>query len=313
MEKCSRLVSFPEEKWPDLRPEFDESRHQRVIDSCEDIPETRPAFPYPINRVGITDKTLWINLPEGCMPFSSAIYVDLPSGFRGIHMSRMEQQISKLCQEQFCDICQFAECLAQKILEEQQGSTARISLEGLMPLRWKTAISKRISLDSIKLSADVTVSKEKGENRKRSLVGLALVHITACPCTQVYLGGLFGDKAKWPYPTHSQRCVTWLRVERDGNEPSYEDLLECLTSCLHPCQDLLKRPDEAELVLKSHREPQFAEDTVRLVARQVGLSLGNQIASDGLIEVNTTSYESIHNHNVACHLETTLKQIQESL
>ena len=72
-------------------------------------------------------------------------------------------------------------------------------------------------------------------------------------------------------PTHSQRSQTWLHLRSAAQAPAHQEMLTCLENSLHLTQDLLKRPDEAEIVLKSHIHPQFAEDAVRETARGVGI------------------------------------------
>ncbi len=309
MEKRSRLVSFITKKRSDIDPEFSVSEHQRVIATCEDVPETRPMFPFPLNKVGISEKTVWVNLPEGTVPFKGELYVDLPADFRGIHMSRIERRISELCHEEFDDLGQFSDALAEKILSDQQGTKAYVSLQGLLPLRTSTPISQSESLDSIHVSATTLLEQGQTGITGESVIGVGVLHITSCPCTQVYMEGLFQKRPQHPYLTHSQRCLTWLEIQRKDKIPSYQEVLSCLASCLHTCQDLLKRPDEAELVFRSHRQPQFAEDTVRLVAKRVGQTLGNELPLETKIKIQTISYESIHQHNVECYLGTTLGEI----
>ena len=86
-------------------------------------------------------------------------------------------------------------------------------------------------------------------------------------------------------------------------------MADIFTEVLHVSQDLLKRPDETELVLKAHRRPQFAEDTVREVAKAAGNKFKDTLPPDTEIQVKTLSLESIHIHDVECYLDTRLGEI----
>jgi GTP cyclohydrolase FolE2 len=103
-------------------------------------------------------------------------------------------------------------------------------------------------------------------------------------------------------PTHSQRAITFLQIEDREEHLGFDDLFACLSESLHLSQDLLKRPDEAELVLKSHKQPQFAEDTVRKVAVTAASMFGDRLSPKSWMEVETISMESIHGHDVLCRL-----------
>ncbi len=315
MEKRTRLVQMHGSNTSHLTPEFTKEEHVKVVERCEDVPETPPLFPFPINKVGITEKTVWIKLQGGLMPFEASIFVDLPPGYKGIHMSRMEQSISELFDRSFVDICEYTYLLSEKILKKQRGESVEVTVCGKIPLPHKTTISNLLSIDCADISSRTILALIDDATSKRQATGLGLTHITACPCTQAYNRELFKNKAgAFPYPTHSQRCQTWLEVETvDDESITHEELFKCLTSCLHISQDLLKRPDEAELVLKSHREAQFAEDVVRTVAREAGIRFGQGLSNEAVIRISTKSLESIHSHNVSCILEARLGHIIKQL
>ena len=61
--------------------------------------------------------------------------------------------------------------------------------------------------------------------------------------------------------------------------------------------------------LKAHRNPQFAEDTVREIARAAGEKLNDILPPETRVLVKTLSLESIHIHDVECCLDTKLGEI----
>lgn len=290
------------------------AEHKRVIAAGDDVPEQRPSFALPLNEVGIAGKTVWVRLPQGLLPFNAQLAVDLAGDRRGIHMSRLEEVISDLHNQPFLDLRAYAVALGQEMVARQNATGGTLSLHGLIPHLRKGMISGRESLDTVKISVRSRFWQKNGQLYDETMLGVEVCHITACPCTQVYNGELFsaGDKA-CPMPTHSQRSTTRLEVQTDGPSPTCNELLACLEGALHVTQDLLKRPDEAEIVLKSHQSPQFAEDAVRETARWVGKNLGDKLASNTLVCIKSLSLESIHIHDVTCRLECTLGEIMDQL
>ena len=291
-----------------------EAEHRRVLETGDDVPEQRPSFALPLNAVGISGKTVWVRLPQGLLPFSARLAVDLAAERRGIHMSRLEEVITSLHEQPFVDLRAYALALGREMVVRQQAASGMLSLHGRIPRVRKGVVSGRSSLDTVRISVTCRFWHERGELRDETMLGVEACHITACPCTQVYNRELFHRADDLcPMPTHSQRSTTRLEVQADSDAFSYDDLLGCLEEALHVTQDLLKRPDEAEIVLKSHRAPQFAEDAVRETARVVGRKLGGKLAPATRVRIESLSLESIHIHDVTCSLECTLGEILAKL
>jgi len=293
-----------------------EQDHKRVVDCGIDVPQQYPEFPLPLTEVGISSKTVWVHLPQGRLPFTARLEVDLLEDVRGIHMSRMEETIACLYEKSFVDLRSYGLELARQILRRQEANRSAVFLSGQLPSIRQTAVSKRSSLDTVDISAEVQVEKSEGAEEFccKTFVGAGENHITACPCTQVYNETLFEPEGSLcPMPTHSQRSYTKLLVESAQSRPTYDELFDCLGTALHITQDLLKRPDEAEIVLKAHRRPQFAEDAVRDTAKAVGEHFGGVLPPSSRIIIESISLESIHIHDVRCRVDTTLGEILKRL
>ena len=283
--------------------------HEKVVSSGTDVPEQTPSFAIHLDEVGIAGKTVWVLLPEGRIPFTASIIVDLPSHIKGIHMSRLEQAIADLHERPFARLSHYARALVEKVVERQRGNTARVSLAGKRPLLRQSKISRQVSVDPLLVKVEAMISKDGDRNGVTLSNGIGVCHITSCPCTQVYYIDVFTKRGNCPMPTHSQRSQTWLHLRGAGEVPAYQDLLTCLENSLHLTQDLLKRQDEAEIVLKSHIHPQFAEDAVRETARAVGHMFGAVLPAGTAVIIESLSLESIHIHDVCCRLETSLGAI----
>ncbi len=288
---------------------IDEEVHLRVMSSGTDVPEQSPSFAIPLNEVGIAGKTVWVQLPEGRIPFEAKLTVALPAELRGIHMSRLEQAISELHEISFDRLCDYTTSLAEKMITRQRGKKGRITLTGKRPLLRRSKISRQLSVDPLLVRVEAGIHRSDDGVDVHLSNGIGVCHITACPCTQVYNQDVFAGQRDCPMPTHSQRSQTWLHVSGSGPVPPYIELLDCLENALHLTQDLLKRPDEAEIVLKSHQRPQFAEDAVRETARSVGVQFGSILPQSTGVVIESLSFESIHIHDVCCRLETSLGEI----
>jgi GTP cyclohydrolase-4 len=305
--ECNLSTFIPEEK------------HQQVLGTCIDVPEEPPSFPMPLQKVGISGKTVWVSLADnrgGHIPFTARIHVNLPGNMRGIHMSRIEQAISSLHGKKFADLPAYGKLLATHILEAQNAQNIWLQLSGRMPFIQQTPVSKQYSIDSIDVSFSLAQRRDRPPATENVQVGAGVYHLTACPCTLSYNEALFNRfNDPWPQATHSQRSRTELLVslKNDVQLPGYDTLMGILDSVLHVSQDLLKRPDETELVLKAHRHPQFVEDTVREVARAAAEKFQDALPAETRIQVNSLSLESIHIHDVECCLDAELGEILATL
>ena len=296
-----------------------EDRHRQVLKKCIDVPEEAPAVPLQLQKVGISGKTVWIRLvgnSGGHLPFSAAIHVNLASDRRGIHMSRIEQAITSLYDEEFTSLPEYGQQLASLILQAQKAQFVSVELSGSLPFIQEAPVSRLKSIDSLGVIFKTELKKNRNSEKQNNKVGVEVYHLTACPCTLAYNEALF-DRPHDPSPqsTHSQRSKTRLLVSLPEVKllPAYPDLAGILGSVLHLSHDLLKRPDETELVLKAHCCPQFAEDTVREVARAAGEKFRDSLPTETRILVYTLSLESIHLHDVECFLDMQLGDIVKLL
>jgi GTP cyclohydrolase FolE2 len=289
--------------------------HKKVLAESVDVPEEAPSFPLPLKKVGISGKTVWVKLTGnngGRLPFTAKILVNLDQNRRGIHMSRIEQAISSLHDREFSSLPEYGKELARLILNSQNGRCLSLDLAGQLPLVQKAPVSGIDSVDTIEVSCKLVIEKKGTRESVTTRAGAAVHHLTACPCTLSYNDTL---ASKFQFPcsraTHSQRSQTQLLVSPPARlpPPSYGELTEALDSVLHVSRDLLKRPDETELVLKAHRYPQFAEDSVRQVARAAGKKFAGTLPEETRIQIHSRSLESIHIHDVECSLDTTLGEI----
>jgi GTP cyclohydrolase-4 len=114
-----------------------------------------------------------------------------------------------------------------------------------------------------------------------------------------------------PMMSHNQRNVATLMlevpedVEIEAN--SMIDLVEGQLSA--PTKELLKRRDEARLVIQAHANPKFVEDIVRDILDAV-VSQYPHLPDEATVIVRSESQESIHKHNAFAERITTLGELR---
>jgi parallel beta-helix repeat protein len=76
-----------------------------------------------------------------------------------------------------------------------------------------------------------------------------------------------------------------------------------------PTYEVLKRSDEAKVVVHAHQQPRFVEDVVRTILGKL-LERYPKLPDDTLVTVRSESEESIHKHNAFAERITTLGEVR---
>jgi GTP cyclohydrolase IV len=104
-----------------------------------------------------------------------------------------------------------------------------------------------------------------------------------------------------PVATHNQRGIGTLHVgcpEGCAESLEAETLLEIVESAMSSeIYELMKRPDEVDVVEKAHRRPRFVEDCVREMIRMASERFA-PLGDDAFISARQENLETIHKHNV---------------
>lgn len=137
--------------------------------------------------------------------------------------------------------------------------------------------------------------------------------MTACPCAMEVVRKIDARDAKHSAPTHNQRNIGTLMIEvpRGTKMVDADDLINIVEiSFSSPTYSILKRKEEAELVIKAHSQPKFVEDVVRDILSEV-LKRYNELPDEVLVIVRSESEESIHKHNAFAERVTTLGELRK--
>ena len=266
----------------------------------------------------VTDDLLGDALPLLC---DLDVRVSLGPAQRGIHMSRIQVALQTPTTGSLSDI---AVAVAERIRESQEQEVAEVRLRARVPLITRTRVTDLPSPDTVEIHASATAGATPMVRQ-----GLAATNITACPCMQGYsLTDLINELRlnpedgldllnRVPIATHSQRGRVELAVEAPGSAqlPGYQRLLDIVAQRTTLTQELLKRPDEYDLVRRAHLAPQFVEDVVRAVAHGTALSLTSQGGPvRGLsVDIIAESYESIHGHDILARLSTSAENLVDAV
>ena len=143
--------------------------------------------------------------------------------------------------------------------------------------------------------------------------------MTACPCAMETTRAKYiqqspassGVLESIPTITHNQRNLTTLIMEAsEGHSIEADDLIQIVEDSLSsPTFGMLKREDEAKLVMDAHDNPKFVEDVVRCILKNI-LEKYSHLPDDIKVTVISESEESIHKHNAFAERITTLGELR---
>ena len=229
-------------------------------------------------------------------------------------MSRNIELISEIIdlnlQKPVPDLESFCAKTAQLLLEKHDYATVsevKAEADYFLDVTYPTG---KKGMEPYKLVAEAR-AKNTGEIKK--LIGVKVVGMTACPCAMEVVRTLNKRDIHFPAPTHNQRNIGTLMIEvpQDAHSVDADDLISIVEhSFSSPTYSMLKRKEEAELVLKAHQQPKFVEDVVRDMLRQI-LKKYEILPDDVLVIARSESEESIHKHNAFAERVTTLGELRK--
>jgi len=285
-----------------------------------DVQSRRPSTHVSLSRVGVTgiEKVIRIrsNGDEQLYYAELECFVDLGPEQKGAHMSRFEEVVNEAIDEVVLSEAFKAETLAAHIAalvrDRQDGCRAEVTIAAHYPEHKLTPASGSRTQEIYTLFGSA-VASTRGTRR---LVGVQAQGMTACPCAQEMVmeraqerlrdDGFTDDEIgrvfeAVPVATHNQRGIGTLHVGcpegcTDGVEAA--TLLEIVESAMSSeIYELMKRPDEVEVVEKAHMRPRFVEDCVREMVR-MGIERFADFGDEAFLMARQENLETIHKHNV---------------
>ena len=296
------------------------SEMSTVSRSSDDVQARRPTTHVSLSRVGVTGvhKAIRIGAGDRERLFHAEIeaFVDLNPRQKGAHMSRFEEVVEQAIDEVVLGESLKAETLAahiaERVRDRQGGLRAEVTITARYP-QDKVAPISGLRTQGMYALIGSAVASERGTRR---LVGVQAQGMTACPCAQEEMrgrarerledDGFTGDEIERvfehvPVATHNQRGLGTLFV---GCPESCDLAIEATRllqiveeSMSSEIYELMKRPDEAEVVEKAHRRPRFVEDCVREAIR-MAVDEFAPLGDDVFLMSRQENLETIHQHDV---------------
>ncbi|MCA1813324.1 MAG: GTP cyclohydrolase MptA [Halobacteriales archaeon] len=284
-----------------------------------DVQALRSAHDYRLTRVGVTGirKPVQVKRAQGSRTLVALLdaFVDLPGQQRGIHMSRnveaINEAIDHAVQQPVRGIEDLAAGIATDLLKRHDYATiAEVAVEADFFLE-RTQPSGQKSLEPYSLVA--SAKAQRGQGVRRS-IGALVTGINACPCAMETARKLLEERGihrEGPNITHNQRNRVLLMLETgEAHGVDAEDIIGVAEEGLSaPTYEILKRGDEARLVIRAHERPRFVEDVVREVLSGV-VAKWPTLPDDTLVMVRSEAEESIHKHNAFAERVTTLGELR---
>src|ERR687893_175961 len=285
-----------------------------------DVQARRPSTHVSLSRVGVTgvEKVIRIqsNGSEQLFYAELECFVDLGPEQKGAHMSRFEEVVNEAIDEVVLGEAFKAETLASHIAERvrdrQGGCRAEVTIAAHYPENKPAPVSGTPTQEIYTMFGSAVASA----SGTRRLVGVQAHGMTACPCAQEMVtersrerlrdDGFTDDEIgrvfeAVPVATHNQRGIGTLHIGcPEGCDDAIEAvaLLEIVESSMSSeIYELMKRPDEVEVVEKAHMHPRFVEDCVREMVRMAVEELGS-LGEDVFILARQRNLETIHQHDV---------------
>jgi GTP cyclohydrolase IV len=285
-----------------------------------DVQARRPSTHVSLSRVGVTgvEKVIRIRANGAEQLFYAELecFVDLSPQQKGAHMSRFEEIVNEAIDEVILGEALKAETLASHIAERvrdrQDGMRSEVTIAARYP-ETKTAPVSGAPTQEIYTLFGSAVASERGIRR---LVGVEAQGMTACPCAQEMVmerseerlraEGFTDDEISRvfeavPVATHNQRGIGSLYVgcpESCSDPVEAAELLSIVESAMSSeIYELMKRPDEVEVVEKAHQQPRFVEDCVREMVR-MAVERFDGLGEEAFLRARQENLETIHKHNV---------------
>lgn len=211
-----------------------------------------------------------------------SLAVDLPSHFKGTHMSRFVEVLN--AHGNCLDVRSMAG-LPRELLERLEAHRAHVEFQFPFFRSKEAPVTGKAGLVDYEVRFEVEADGDGGVD---FMVTVLVPVATLCPCSKA-----ISDRG-----AHNQRGTVTYSVR--FKEPVWiEDLVELVersASC--ELYSLLKRPDEKAVTERAYDNPVFVEDLVRNVA-----SRSNAHDNITWYRVEAENYESIHNHNAYAVVE----------
>ena len=240
------------------------------------------------------------------------IFVDLPAEQKGSHMSRNVEVLNEVVEASVRDpitgIEDMAADICKKLLvHHEYATTADVSISSEYFRSSKTPLGK----DTFEMFHIMAGGHIVRDGPLTKTIGVRVVGMTACPCAQQTVTEMLEYTGDMPVMSHNQRNVVTIEMTTSEDiSLEADDLIDIAQeSFSSPTFELLKRPDEGQVVINAHRNTRFVEDVVREVLVRIVHKYAD-LPDDVFVTVQSDSEESIHKHDAYAERVATLGELR---
>ena len=273
-----------------------------------ELQDERPDHSIPLELVGFRGvrRRVTLNTPQGPMDLDVILdlYVSIGPERRGAHLSRHVEALERAAEKSPHSVEEYLEYIAKELLE-RHNYAERVTVSAT--LTYYVEIEYAGIRGREPVEARITVERSRRGERWWQ-VSVTIAGLTVCPSAQATVSSLLGVDGL--APSHVQRVLVTGRVKTRGVMVRIEEVARALARAPSaPAFTLLKRMQEARLVVEAHRRPVFAEDVARRALVEMAKALSGRVPGDALVEAIVVSQESIHPHDVYSLARARLDQV----
>jgi GTP cyclohydrolase-4 len=290
-----------------------------------------PGTRLELRKVGVAGvrKPVNVQRPDRVITLSATfdVSVDLPASRKGSDLSRNAVLLAEIVDETLTRPVTSLETACSEIAREllvrhPYAQLSEVASRAEYFLRRGIAQDRR-SYEDYTLFAESRAQREvSGLVSLSRAIGAEAVGMTACPCAMETCRErlaqefpLLNDPSMkgLPIVTHNQRNRSRLTFELppdiEVEADAIVDAIEAAQSS--PTYAILKRGDEATVVLNAHRNPKFVEDVMRDLLKGL-VQRFPELPDTVVARVETVSEESIHKYNVVAAHQVTLGELRRN-
>ena len=306
-----------------------------------DVQASSPDIRINLTRVGVKNvkKLVEVARAGGKRPVilisDFHIFVDLPRDIKGANLSRNFEAMYEVLEEaintpiyEVEELC--SEVAKRVLLLHEYASTAEVGMKSEYMLKRRTPVMKISCQEPATIFAEARAFRTPDNGvRIKKIIGAEIVGMTACPCAQELMREKVGAELTKmgiarkdidafliavPMATHNQRGrgIISIEVEDDVKVPIERIIRIIERSMSAKTYEILKRPDETELVENAHKKPMFVEDCVREMAKRV-VETFNMLPDDSIISIKQINEESIHQHDAVAERVASIGELRMEL
>lgn len=305
-----------------------------------DVQETKPDVAISLRKVGAVGIKMPIgfvsldNKPVTVVP-SFDVFIDLPASQKGIHASRNYEVISETLSQyvgkayKLENLC--ASVATELLRRHRYATRSEVKGHGEAIFERHAPKTSMTSYEYCNVMAKAIARRmpDRGILVKR-MVGVGVTGVTACPCAQEIIreksrseiardlklrkGVVDRVMAHVPVATHTQRTYGTVTMDvPEGSEVDAMRLVQIIEDSMSASTfELLKRPDEAEIVRLAVSRPRFAEDSIRYMMKNMIKSFP-ELSDNVRLIFTARSRESIHKHDFFAQRSITMGEIRREL